>query len=159
MYNLSMDVNKYEQLLNQKGLFAFVPTGISMWPTLKSGKHSVIIVKKQRRLRKMDVAFYKNKSGDRVVLHRVLQVKPKGYITCGDSMTRTEFVLEEQVLGVMKGYYKGSKYVGCDYKAYKRKVTNWYKYQRIRNIRLKNFYFWQRVKNKLNRIFSRSEEK
>ena len=146
--------SNYRTELNKFGVIAFVPGGNSMWPILKNRKQSVVVTLKTERLKKYDVALY-SRENDVFVLHRVMEVTPDGYIMCGDSQFTIEKVLEESVFGVMKGFYQGEKYVECTDKKYVERVNKWYKRKKLRKLRLKRFYFWQRVKCKLKRIFKK----
>ena len=116
--------NNYKDLLEKNGILGFVTHGNSMWPFIKNKKTSVIVLKKEDRLNALDVAFYIRPNGT-YVLHRVLEVKPEGYIVCGDSQTEKEFVFEDNVLGVLSGYYKGKKYIDCESEEYKNAVVSW----------------------------------
>lgn len=142
----------YKSELIKHGVIGFVPGGNSMWPTLKNRGQSVVVKKKEGRLKRYDVALYVRDNGA-FVLHRVMHVTDGGYVICGDSQFVLENVREEQVFGVMEGFYKGKKYVECTDRKYCKQVENWYKRKKLRKIRLKSFFFLQRVKNKLKRIF------
>ena len=143
----------YKTELEKNSILAFVPGGNSMWPTLKNRGQSVIVQKKTDRLKPLDVALYTR--GEIFVLHRVLEVIDGGYIICGDSQFSLERVKEEQVFGVMTGFYRGKKYIDCTDAKYIREVKRWYKRKTWRKIRLKCFFFMQRVKGKLSRIFNK----
>lgn len=142
--------SNYKEQLNQKGTIAIVPGGNSMWPTLKHHGQAVIIRQKAERLKKYDVALFTRPDG-KYVLHRVLEVLDDGYVFCGDSLLYTEKVLEEQVFGVMCGFYDKQNYVEVDDKNYIKKVEKWYRRKKLRYIRLKFFY----LTNKIKRIFNR----
>lgn len=144
----------YKSELDKHGVIAFVPGGNSMWPTLKNRGQSVVVKRKEDRLKKYDVALYVRDNGS-FVLHRVMKVVDGGYVICGDSQFVYENVKEEQVFGVMEGFYQGKKYVECSDLKYRKKVENWFKRKKIRKIRLKFFFFFQRIKNKLKRIFGK----
>lgn len=146
--------SNYKVELEKNGAIAFVPGGNSMWPTLKNRGQSVIVKKKSERLKKFDVALYQRYNGT-FVLHRVIEPVKDGYIICGDSQFTLENVKEEQVFGVMEGFYRGKKYIACTDKKYCKEVSRWYKRKNWRKFRLKCFFFGQRVKNKLRRIFSK----
>ena len=143
----------YKTELEKNSILAFVPGGNSMWPTLKNRGQSVIVQKKTDRLKPLDVALYTR--GEIFVLHRVLEVIDGGYIICGDSQFSLERVKEEQVFGVMTGFYRGKKYIDCTDEKYIREVKRWYTRKTWRKIRLKCFFFMQRVKDKLSRIFNK----
>ena len=91
---MQSNVNNYQAVLEKNGTLAFVPHGNSMWPFFKSGKQSVIIVKKTQRLKPLDVAFYVRADGS-VVMHRVVDVLSDGYLIRGDSHNNGEKVLED----------------------------------------------------------------
>lgn len=142
----------YRTELNKNGVLAFVPGGNSMWPTLKNRGQSVIVLPKTEKLKRYDVALYQRFDGA-FVLHRVMEPKEFGYIICGDSQYALEKVREEQVFGVMTGFYRGKKYIDCKDEKYIKEVENWYGRKTRRKIRLKWFFFRQSVKNKIKRMF------
>ena len=141
------EIADYKSQIEKNNVIAFVPGGNSMWPILKNKKQSVIVQKKQSRLKKFDVGFYQRDNGA-FVLHRVMQVTPDGYIMCGDSQLVFEKVKEENVFGVMEGFYQGKKYISCDDKKYLRKVDRWFRRKTIRKWRLKLFYHFKVNKGK-----------
>ena len=145
--NSKIPLSDYKEELEKKGTIAFVPSGNSMWPTLKDKGQPVIIIKKENRLNKYDVGFYTRPNGA-YVLHRVMEVLPDGYLMIGDSQFNTEKVLEDQVFGIMQGFYQGKKYISCDAKKYLRKVDRWFKRKTIRKWRLKFFYHFKVNKGK-----------
>ena len=147
----------YKTEIEKNGVIGFVPGGISMWPILKNRGQSVVVKKKTERLKRFDVAFYQRTNGA-FVLHRVMATTDEGYIMCGDSQLFYEVVKEEQVFGVMEGYYSGKNYVECSNPKYLLKVEKWYKRKFIRKFKLKIFYFIQKVKNRLKRIFRKTGE-
>ena len=142
----------YKAKLNENKILAFVPRGNSMWPTLKNKGQSVVVKAKEERLKRFDVALYV-RGQNTFVLHRVLEVLKDGYLICGDSQFNLEKVTEDQIFGVMIGFYRGKKYIDCNDVKYKRQVENWYKKKTLRKIRIKFFFFRIRVINKLKRIF------
>ncbi len=142
----------YKAKLNENKILAFVPSGNSMWPTLKNKGQSVVVKAKEERLEKFDVALYVR--GQNIfVLHRVMEVLDDGYLMCGDSQFSLEKVLEDQIFGVMIGFYRGKKYVESSDEKYKKKVQKWYKKKTYRKIRVKFFFLRKRIVNKLKRIF------
>ena len=136
----------YVEELNKNGVIAFVPKGNSMWPTLKNGKQSVIVKKKTEKLRAMDVALYRRENGSNI-LHRVIKPTEYGYIMCGDSQFMFEKVNEENVYGVMMGFYKGKRYVDVKNAEYIEKVKKWYRRGKLRKFCVKTFYFFENLKS------------
>lgn len=147
----------YKTELEKNGVIAFVPAGNSMWPIIKNKKQSVIVKSKTERLTPNAVAFYLRPTGV-FVLHRVIEVLDNGYLCCGDSQLDTEVVLEDWVFGVMDGFYQGKKYISVNDNSYIKMVEKWYKNPVRRERKIKSFYFWKRVKNKLKRIFNSNKE-
>ena len=141
----------YKTELIKNKILAFVPGGNSMWPTLKNRGQSVIVIVKTEKLKRFDVAFYVRANGA-YVLHRVMEATDYGYVMCGDSQLTLEKVLEEQVFGVMTGFYRGEKYIDVKDEEYKAEIENWYGNRKKREAKLKRFYFRQRVKAKIRRI-------
>ncbi|MBR5899841.1 MAG: S24/S26 family peptidase [Clostridia bacterium] len=138
-----MDKNScpYQTAIETNGVLAFVPHGNSMWPFFKSGKQTVIIVKNKDRLELLDVALYKTCDGQ-VVLHRVVGVLDDGYIMQGDSLFKSEKILESQVIGVMDSFYKGKRILSPLDPKYVKKVKKWYKGGKTVNFRKKLFHFF-----------------
>ena len=147
-----MDVNDFKSQLNNRGAISFVPSGNSMWPFLKNGKQSVIVVNKTERLNVYDVAMYYRDNGD-AVLHRVVGVTNAGYVMQGDSHRTTEPIKEEQVFGVMQGFFKGKTLIESTDKKYKRKVKKYYERKKLRIFRIIFFQLRCRIKNRLKKIF------
>ena len=147
-----MEKSDYRTELEKNRVIGFVPSGNSMWPTLKNHHQSVVVVKKTCRLKKFDVALYE-RAGGTFVLHRVMSVTDDGYIMCGDSQFSLEKVSEDCVFGVMEGFYRGKKYIDCKNAKYKKEVIKLYANEKRRKRRVKFFYLRLRVKNKLKKIF------
>lgn len=137
----SLRKDDYKNQLEKTGVIAFVPGGNSMWPTLKNRKQSVIVRKKEEKLKKWDVALYLRPNGSNV-LHRVLEPTEFGYIICGDSQFVREKVNEEQVYGVMTGFYRGKKYIDVNDERYKKEVEKLFSDEKKRKRRVKRFFFF-----------------
>ena len=147
----------YKAEVERLGVIAFGPNGVSMGPMLKNHGQSVVVEKKTSRLKKYDVAFYARESGA-CVLHRVMEVTDDGYVMCGDSQFTLEKVKEEQVFGVMTGFYQNDEFVPADDEKYLKKVEKFYKRKLLRKIRIKSFMLVWRVKSKLKRIFKKDKK-
>ena len=146
------NILEIQKQLNELGQISFVPGGISMWPILKHKKQTVIIERLDEGLKRLDVALY-HRGGKILVLHRVLEVLPDGYLMRGDSQQETEKVPFDCVLGKMIGYYVGKKFIPCDDKKYLERVEKWLANDKKRQRKLKRFFFFRKVKGKLKRIF------
>ncbi len=149
-------MENYKTQLEKNGVIAFVPGGNSMWPTLKNRGQSVIIVKKEQKLKALDVAFYQRADGT-FVLHRVIKVTDFGYYMLGDSQVNPEKVEEEQVFGVMQGFYSGKKYIECTDEKYIESVKKWYSNPKRRKRKLKFFYLRVGIKRRLKKLFCKGK--
>lgn len=149
-----MEKFDYRKELEKNNAIAIVPTGNSMWPTLKNRKQSVIINKKTQRLKPLDVVLYERENGD-YVLHRVIEVSDKGYVTCGDSQTYLEDVKEDAVIGVMTSFYHGKECVEVSNPKYINKVKKWYKNEKRRQRKIKRYFSIQKIKWKFKYVIKR----
>ena len=145
--------NGYVEQLNKFSTISIVPKGNSMYPTLKNKGQSVILKKKTEKLVKMDMALYVRNNGT-CVLHRVIEVKADGYVFCGDARWEEEFVLENQVIGVVTEYYRGNKLIKVT-DTTRKKAQKFFDKKLLRKIRIKPFLFCCRVKSKIKRIFKK----
>lgn len=111
-----------EEILQQNGKYISITVGTSMYPMLRERKDTVIIGDKKGRLKKYDVPLYKQ--GEKYVLHRIIRVLPEEYVICGDNCLKKEYgIRDDQIIGVLVGFYRGNKKVkmqGIFYKLYTR---------------------------------------
>lgn len=101
-----------EQALNENGEVVACTSGISMYPMLRHRKDMVVIETVKRQLKKYDVPLYRLNSG-KLVLHRILEVRPDVYVIRGDNLLHKEYVKPEQIIGVLKAFYRNGKFVDC----------------------------------------------
>lgn len=151
MESLSNDV--YYQAIEKYGRYVGTTSGISMRPMLISGKDSVVLEKPNRPLKKYDCVMYKRKNG-KYVLHRIIKIKNGNYIICGDNLWRKEYdITDNEIIGLLTGFYKKEKYISVDNK--------WYKiYYHLRVFfRPLRFIKWLIIKvlSKIKRIFIRKK--
>ena len=104
----------------------YMPTvGDSMRPMLHGRHDTVVIEPPSRPLKKMDIPLYRRPDGQ-YVLHRIVGVRPDGYVTCGDNRRRREYgVTDEMVVGILVGYYRGEKEISLSSWRYRLYVTFW----------------------------------
>lgn len=100
--------------LETKGEFLSLTKGISMRPLFREGKDIVVIVKPTGELKKGDVPLYKRRNYDFLVLHRILEVRDNDYVIRGDNTYSLEYVPKDYVVGVLKEFYRGGRYVNCE---------------------------------------------
>ncbi len=123
-----------EELIEEEGKYVGPTVGVSMLPMLKSGRDSVVIVKKEARLKPWDVALYKR--GEKYVLHRVISVIDGGYIIRGDNCYSDEKIPESAVFGVLSEYFRENERIDC---AANEKYLRYAK-KRVKNYRLRRFF-------------------
>ena len=146
-----MTKSDYIDSIEKNGNYVFVTLGNSMWPIMKNGKQKAVLVKKQGRLSKYDVAMFCRKDGS-CVLHRVIEVTSSGYYFCGDSQTVMEKVNEKDVFAVMEGFFTGNKYLSSKDSSYIKRVEKWYA-SKWRKTILRFFYKSISIKNTVKKVF------
>lgn len=103
------DIHTLEQCLRDAGTLAYRVRGVSMLPLLRQNRDLAVIDAKAPgcRCAKGDVILFKRSDGA-LVLHRVIQVNPGGYVTRGDNCARADApISESQVLGIMTRFNRG----------------------------------------------------
>lgn len=88
-------------------------SGTSMLPMLRSGKDRVVIEKITSKPKCNDVPLYMS-GGGKYILHRIVKVKPQGYVIRGDNLYRNEYnVTDKDIIGVLTGFYRGDNFFSC----------------------------------------------
>ncbi len=141
------------EALARDGMIASMTSGISMYPMLRHQRDISIILKRERRLQKYDVALYRR--GDSLVLHRVIKVLPNGeYIIRGDNCANKEYgITDERIFGYLDSFRRGDK-------VYKVRTRSHYLYAAVRQglIPLQNLIrMAKRGVKKLLRPFRKNE--
>lgn|GEM_PF-247055 len=115
-----------EEVLNNAGEIVLTVMGNSMFPMLRHGRDRVCIVKaKDNALKKYDILLFIRDDG-KYILHRVVGVKPDGYVVIGDNQYVKEYpVKHSQVIGVVKSFWRNGKYTSCDAFFYNVYVRFW----------------------------------
>ena len=136
------EILSLEKEIIDNGVVCFTPKGNSMRPFIKGGKHTVLVSKKEGKLRTFDVALYKNKDG-KYILHRIIEVLEDGYTFTGDFTTEKEFISEDDVFGYATGYFtdkKHKKFIDASSPKRLKKVAKYYKSEkkRLRYIKRKS---------------------
>ncbi|MGN0114592.1 MAG: S24/S26 family peptidase [Acutalibacteraceae bacterium] len=140
-----------EQALEREGEIPYMTVGISMQPMLHTRKNIVVIKKISEPLKKYDVVLYKR--GEKYVLHRLVKITADGkYVFRGDNCDNNEYdITDYNVFGVLKGYYKGERYIDCNKNAiYHLYSRFWVATHGVRMI-------WRRVKRKIGKKVKRSD--
>lgn len=109
------ELKNADEVLKTQDEVMSLTRGTSMRPLLRQGRDIVVIKRPQFPLKVGDVPLYKVKSRKELVLHRILKVNGDGsYIIRGDNLFAKEHVLESQIVGVMKAFYREGKYCDCE---------------------------------------------
>lgn len=87
-------------------------TGNSMWPFIHDGDEVSIRSRRAgEKLHRYDIVLYRRDNGMKV-LHRIIRIREDGYYMAGDNQVETEGpVPEESIIGVLEGFYRGSRFV------------------------------------------------
>lgn len=126
----------------------FSPHGVSMLPMLREGRDSVILSRKEGRLKKYDIPLCRRADGS-YVLHRVVAVGEEDYTLLGDNQFIPEKgVRDEEVIAVLTAYRRGKRLISADSLGYRL-------YCRLRHATRPLRYFFFRVKRKIKHICHR----
>ena len=100
----------FEAYLEQTGTLTYSNLGTSMLPLLRQGRDLFTVKRKgAERCRVGDVVLYR-RPPDSYVLHRIVEVRPEGYVLLGDNSIKREYgVRDEDILGVMTGFVRKGK--------------------------------------------------
>lgn len=148
------NIKQIEEVLKEQGMLVCTTAGTSMYPMLRNRRDTIIVMPYEGRLKKYDVPLYK--CGTRYILHRVVEVRPDSYVICGDNCERKEYgVTDEQILGVLTGFYRGSKKINMDswqYRLYARLACAAFPLRRlrgyVRNVARKIWHLFKKGENK-----------
>jgi len=100
--------------MQEKGQYMSQTRGLSMHPMLRHHKDVVVIVPVTRPLKKYDIPLYMTTYKDDLVLHRILKVRENDYVIRGDNTYFYEYIPKENVIGVLKEFYRDGKYINCE---------------------------------------------
>lgn len=113
-----MDLNKQvnvEEVLKTEKEAITKTSGGSMRPLFRQHRDLVVIERVERPLKKNDVPLYRKKGHDKLVLHRIIKITDQGYVIRGDNLLDKETdVKDEDIVGVLKAFWRKGKYVECD---------------------------------------------
>lgn len=105
-----------KEFLDKEGYIIHRIKGVSMLPMLEEGNDLVKLeaVKEKHKLKKFDLILFERVGDGALVLHRIIKVRKRYYITYGDNCVGYEVVPFENVLAIAVGFYKKDKYITCD---------------------------------------------
>ena len=87
--------------------------GVSMLPMLRQGIDTVELAPLPEKLKKYDLPVYQYPSG-KYVMHRVVAVKENHYVCLGDNTYAYEYIMQDQMLGVVSAFRRGEKRIEVD---------------------------------------------
>ena len=127
--------------LNRNGKIIYTNVGDSMMPLIKQGRDVLIIEKTYGRLKKYDIPLYQRDSGQ-YVLHRILKVREKDYVICGDNRWQKETgITDRHIIGVLTGIIRNGKEISVQDGKYQIYVHLWCDFFPVRAfiLRTRNF--------------------
>lgn len=100
----------YKEYLDRNGEMTYTNRGTSMMPLIKQGRDMFTVCKKSSdRCKKYDVVLYR-RPPESYVLHRIVEVRPDGYVLLGDNCLNKEYgITDDAIIGVMTGYVRKGK--------------------------------------------------
>ena len=151
----------FKRELETHGRIIYTNVGTSMMPLLRQNRDIMIIEKPNGRLKKYDVPLYVRPDGKHV-LHRILKVREKDYVICGDHCTDKEYgITDSQIIGVLTGVIKDGREISLDSFSYKLYYHLWCDFFPIRVFLIKFKSFLRRcfafLKRALRKLFGRKK--
>ena len=147
-----MNDSSFERELAEKGKIVYPNVGVSMRPLIRQGKDVMIIERPDGRLKKYDGALYKRRNGS-YIMHRVLKVREKDYVICGDNCIYREYgITDDQIIGVLTGVIREGKEIKATDRAYRFYVHLWCDFYYIRVAVLWSVWTAKKILRKLKRI-------
>ena len=126
-------LRRIEDCLKEEGVYVGITKGVSMRPMLRAGRDTILISPPTGRLKKYDVPLYRR--GEDYVLHRVVEVREKDYVICGDNCPNKEYgITDAQIVGVLSGFRRGQRYVAIDSAFYRGYAKLWVALYPIRRV-------------------------
>ena len=106
---MEMHKSTFEEILARDGKLVYSNVGDSMLPLICQGRDLLVIVSPIGRLKKYDIPLYKRDNGQ-YVLHRILAVREKDYVICGDNRWGREYgITDSHVIGVLAAIIRDGK--------------------------------------------------
>jgi hypothetical protein len=146
---MNSEKTSFEEYINKHGYLIYTNVGDSMKPLLTEKRDLIKISKKPEcRLQKYDVPLYKRDSGQ-YVLHRIIKVREKDYVICGDNRWQREYgITDENIIGVMTAVVRNGKEITITDSRYRMYVHLWCDFFYVRALILWCKSFPLRVRRK-----------
>lgn len=104
-----MSKSSFEEILTRDGRLVYSNVGDSMLPLIRQGRDLLVIIPPTGRLKKYDVPLYKRDRGQ-YVLHRILSIRDKDYVICGDNRWSREYgITDSHIIGVLTAIIRDGK--------------------------------------------------
>lgn len=114
MSNQKKDLSSVGEVLRTNPQVSLLTVGASMRPMLRQHKDIVVIERFYGQLKKGDVVAYPSANKKDYTLHRIVRIKKGALIIRGDNNYFTETnVNKEDIVGVLKEFYRDGKYINC----------------------------------------------
>ena len=108
--------------LEKNGRIIYSNVGDSMEPLIRQGRDLLVIERPKGRLKLFDIPLYRRDGSRRYVLHRILKVREKDYVICGDNRWTREYgITDRHIIGVLTGIIRDGRSVplsGLRYRLY-----------------------------------------
>ena len=151
-----MGRSTFEHELEVNGRLIYTNQGDSMFPLIIEGKTLLVIEKPKGRLKKYDVPLYRRDNG-KYVLHRILEVRKKDYVICGDNRGFKEYgITDRHIIGVLTAVIRKGKMISVNDPLYKIYVHIWCDFFPIRAFIVRG---WQFVKRRVKRFIRRVKKR
>lgn len=120
-----MNKSTFENEIEKSGGIVYTNVGDSMMPYIKQGRDILVISKVYGKLKKYDVPLYKRNNGQ-YVLHRILKVREKDYVICGDNRWNKEYgITDRHIIGVLTGVIRNGREIPVTNRKYRIYVHLW----------------------------------
>ena len=120
-----MSSSSFEEILARDGKLIYTNVGDSMLPLIREGHDLLVIEPVQGRLKKYDVPLYRRDSGQ-YVLHRILRVRTRDYVLCGDNRWHRETgITDRQIIGRLAAVIRNGKEIPVTAPLYRLYVHLW----------------------------------
>lgn len=141
-------MTRFEDVIERDGRLIYTNVGDSMRPLIRQDRDILIIEKPVGRLKKYDVPLYKRDSGQ-YVLHRILKVRERDYVICGDNRYSKEYgITDRHIIGVLTAVVRDGKEIPITDWRYRLYVHLWCDFFPIRVFILKARKFPKWLKRK-----------
>ena len=116
---------RFEDVLARDGKLIYTGVGTSMLPMLRQRRDLLIIRPAAGPLRKYDVPLYRRDTG-KYILHRIVKVRPDGYVLCGDHQWRREYgITDRHIVGVLTAFVRDGREISVTDRRYRLYAHVW----------------------------------